>query len=290
MNTVGVRLVGGLGNQMFQYAAARALALRTEAELDLDLSWFGTVPEREFALLPFAINASRNNKLNYQATKTDLLSRVKRRLGFSQNVADFPVFSETSFRYDPRIEQVNAPVFLDGYFQSEQYFTSFQETIRDEFVVQTPPSSAAAQLLDQISATNSICAHIRRGDYVNNPDANAYHGACSLDYYREGLTFVTQGLPQPHCFVFSDDPKWVHENFNPSVPMTIVDIHGVDEAHEDLRLMAACQHYVIANSSFSWWGAWLGSHRDKQIVAPLRWFQNSDNDTSDLIPKTWKRI
>lgn len=290
MNTVGVRLVGGLGNQMFQYAAARALALRSGAQLDLDLSWFGTVPEREFALSPFAIKAGRSRQFNYQATKSSLLARVKRRLGFVQNVADVPVFNEASFRYDSRIEQVNTSVFLDGYFQSEQYFLSFHEDIKADFIVQTIPSSAAAQLLEKISATNSICVHIRRGDYVNNSDANAYHGTCSLDYYREGLELVTRNLSKPHCFVFSDDPHWVREHFNPGIPMTLVDIHGVDEAHEDLRLMAACQHYVIANSSFSWWGAWLGSHPDKQVVAPLRWFQNSDNDTSDLIPATWKRL
>lgn len=290
MSIVGVRLVGGLGNQMFQYAAARALALRAGAQLDLDLSWFGTVPERQFALLPFAIKANENKRLNYQAAKTGFVARVKRHLGCTQHVADTPVFHETSFRYDSRIEQVSTPVFLDGYFQSEHYFSAVQDDIRTDFTVRAAPGLAAARLLDQIAATNSICVHIRRGDYVNNPEANAYHGTCSLDYYREGLEFVTHNLLKPHCFVFSDDPQWVREHFVPGIPMTLVDIHGVDEAHEDLRLMAACQHYVIANSSFSWWGAWLGSHPDKQVVAPLRWFQNSDNDTSDLIPGTWKRL
>lgn len=290
MSSIRVRLIGGLGNQMFQYAAARALALRTGARVKLDLSWFGTDPERQYALGPFAIEADvldcslkiRNDK--------HLLARVARRLGLVNIPEDIPNFREVSFRYDQRIEKVMCPVILDGYFQSEKYFAKYRNQITAEFTVQPPPSVAANYLLDQIVNTDAICLHVRRGDYISNPKANAYHGICSLDYYREGLAFVSKGLGTPHCFVFSDDPGWVRENFRSDLPTTVVDIHRPEQAHEDLRLMAACQHFVIANSSLSWWGAWLGAGAGKKVVAPLHWFKNSVNDISDLLPSEWHKL
>lgn len=101
---------------------------------------------------------------------------------------------------------------------------------------------------------------------------------------------VNTGLKNPHCFVFSDDPLWVRENFKASIPMTVVDIHGTQEAHEGLRLMRECQHFVIANSSLSWWAAWLGSREGKRVVAPKVWFKTSKNDTADLVPGGWRRV
>lgn len=290
MNQILLRPVGGLGNQMFQYAAGRALALRTGARLALDLSWFGTDPDRQYALGPFAIEADILERALKRNDKTDLLSRVARRLGLAYVGERTSSFREASFRYDPRIEHVSAPVILDGYFQSEKYFAQYRQQISRDFTVQTAPSPAASEMLERIAATNAICLHIRRGDYVSNAQANAYHGTCSLDYYRAGLAFVSEGLDQPHCFVFSDDPNWVKENFQVDLPTTLVDIHRADQAHEDLRLMAACQRYVIANSSLSWWGAWLGKRAGKEVVAPQRWFQNSVNDTTDLIPSEWHRL
>ena len=289
MSRILLRPVGGLGNQMFQYAAARALALRTGACVGLDLSWFGTDPERQYALGPFAIKADildrplRNND-------THLLARITRHLRIVYASKETPIFREASFRYDPRIEKVSPPVILDGYFQSETYFAAYRTQISAEFSVQQPPSLAASHLLDQIANSDAICLHVRRGDYISNPKANAYHGTCSLDYYRQGLVFVSQGLDNPHCFVFSDDPGWVRENFKADLPTTVVDIHHPGQAHEDLRLMAACLHFVIANSSLSWWGAWLGARAGKKVVAPLRWFKSSANDTSDLVPSEWHRV
>lgn len=289
MSRILLRPVGGLGNQMFQYAAARALALRTGACVGLDLSWFGTDPERQYALGPFAIKADildrplRNND-------THLLARITRHLSIVCASKDTPIFREASFRYDPRIEKVSPPVILDGYFQSETYFAAYRTQISAEFTVQQPPSLAASHLLDQIANSDAICLHVRRGDYISNPKANAYHGTCSLEYYREGLAFISHGLDKPHCFVFSDDPDWVWENFRSDLPTTMVDIHRPDQAHEDLRLMAACQRYVIANSSLSWWGAWLGTRAGKKVVAPLHWFRSSANDTSDLVPSEWHRL
>jgi hypothetical protein len=290
MNAVVVRLVGGLGNQMFQYAAARALAVRAGVPLELDLSWFGSDPDRHYALAPFSIEARLREPQSSTLRSKGLLARVSRWLRIVCKAQGIPAFREASYRYDARIEHALPPVFLDGYFQSEKYFSTLRQQIATEFMLRDRPAPAAASILDKIASCDAICVHIRRGDYVSSPAANAYHGTCSLDYYYAGLAQVSKGLLRPHCFVFSDDPAWVRENFRPECPMTLVDIHRIDEAHEDLRLMAACQHYVIANSSLSWWGAWLGAREGKLVVAPLRWFQQNDIDTNDLIPPAWIRL
>lgn len=290
MQSVGIRLVGGLGNQMFQYAAARALSLRTGSRLMLDVSWFGTDPNRQFALAPFSIEAEIFNFMGKPNPTLGFLGRVMRKLSPVRRKGGVPIFAEASFCYDPRIEQVNPPVFMDGYFQSEKYFSNIREQLRRDFTLRSPPAAAAARMLDLIQSVDAICLHIRRGDYVSNPEANAYHGTCSLDYYRRAVDFVANGIRQPHCFVFSDDPSWVRENFRSEMPMTLVDIHSTDAAHEDLRLMVACQHYIIANSSLSWWGAWLGRHPGKLVVAPRVWFQKGGIDTTDLLPSQWHRL
>lgn len=290
MSRILIRLVGGLGNQMFQYAAARALALRSGGSVGLDLSWFGTDSERQYALEPFAIEADIQNRPFNRKRDSNLWVRVKGHFGLAHAQVGIPGFREASFRYDPRFEGVNPPVLLDGYFQSERYFAAYRSQISAEFNVRPPPSLAASHLLEKIADADAICLHVRRGDYISNPKANEYHGTCSLEYYREGLQYVSKGLGKPHCFVFSDDPYWVKENVKSDLPITVVDIHRSEQAHEDLRLMAACQHYVIANSSLSWWGAWLGSSIDKKVVAPLRWFKNSTNDTRDLVPSDWHRL
>lgn len=292
LKEVIVRLVGGLGNQMFQYAAARAVSVRLGAPLRLDLSWFGTDPDRQFALGFFNIHADTLAKHEVRPAGAGLSARIARRvrrqLGLMQG--SMHVFAEKSFRYDPDIEKVTTPKFLVGHFQSEKYFLSVRDKLAQEFTLRARPNQQTLDVLERIDSTDSICLHIRRGDYVSNPSANAYHGTCSLDYYRTGLAVASDGLDRPHCFVFSDDPEWAKCNFRTDLPTTLVDIHGTTEAHEDLRLMAACKRYVIANSSLSWWGAWLGSRSGKLVVAPHCWFQTSANDTSDLIPPDWLRI
>lgn len=292
MESVSVRLVGGLGNQMFQYAAARAVALRNQVPLTLDLSWFGTDPDRQFALSPFNIDAMLMSANGVGRGKASLLDRIERRLrrivGWPSG--GVPVYAERSFRFDPAIHAVKAPVALDGYFQSALYFEAIREQIAQDFTLREAAEGLTADMLDCIVQSDAICVHIRRGDYVSNSAANAYHGTCSLAYYRDGLELVRQGLDSPHCFVFSDDPDWVKANFRSELPVTVVDIHGTEQAHEDLRLMSGCRRFVIANSSLSWWAAWLGSANDKRVVAPMRWFSGGDNDTTDLIPADWLRV
>jgi len=292
INQVVVRLVGGLGNQMFQYAAASAVAARSGSNLKLDLSWFGTVADRQFALSPFNIKAQIVPAQSSFPPIGGVVFRYGRRIlrFLKGNQVGIPIYVERGFQFDPAIEHLHPPVLIEGYFQSEKYFNSIHDQIVHDFTLRDPPSPSAEKILNEINQCDAICLHIRRGDYVSNSAANAYHGTCSLDYYKLGLEVVSRGLERPYCFVFSDDMAWVRENFKINIPMTLVDIHSSTEAHEDLRLMAACKRYVIANSSLSWWGAWLGSREGKIVVAPRHWFKGGTNTTRDLIPPNWISI
>ncbi|MDO9098877.1 MAG: alpha-1,2-fucosyltransferase [Candidatus Methanoperedens sp.] len=287
-----IRLVGGLGNQMFQYAAAKAVALRSGTELLLDLSWFATSSDRQYALGPLRVSAQTIGEIPPEGATGRFLRKALYRLTGRTDECwqGRPVFREKHFHFDPAMLDVRAPVCLDGYFQSEKYFLEYRELIASEFTVVTPPCGLAQTMLEKMATHDAICLHVRRGDYVANATTKSFHGLCPLNYYYQGLRIVSEGLQTPHCYVFSDDPEWVRGNFLSELPMSIVDIHGPDEAHEDLRLMAACKHFVIANSSLSWWGAWLGSYPEKRVVAPKNWFQSSANDPKDLISDHWVRI
>jgi len=289
-------LIGGLGNQMFQYAAARAVALRCNAPLVLDMSWFAGETARRFALSPFRIRAekldlalsrSRGNS-RWHMIFQRFAHRINRRI--ATHKFGIPIYRERSFRYDFCVQALQAPVYMDGYFQSEKYFADCGSIIFQDFQISDPPRPNAQALLKRIQASDAICMHIRRGDYVTDSATKAFHGLCSMDYYHRGLQDIAKNLAQPECFVFSDDPAWVHDNLKFDLPMTVVDIHGPAEAHEDLRLMAACHSYVIANSSMSWWGAWLGRRAGKRVIAPRQWVQAARLDTRDLIPDDWVRL
>jgi hypothetical protein len=142
-------------------------------------------------------------------------------------------------------------------------------------------------MLQLIDETESICVHVRRGDYVSNRAAADFHGTCSTAYYKSAVARIARNMEKPVCYIFSDDPDWVRRELLFDIPAVIVDVNGPAQAHQDLWLMAACRHYVIANSSLSWWGAWLGRYSNKFVVAPSRWFLTNDKSTVDLLPSAW---
>lgn len=278
---------------MFQYAAARAISIRMDVPLQLDLSWFATNPDREFALAPFNIQGELiggdGRRVNKEGGK---FTRFFAKLRYRYHLLSFwrREYKEISFEYDPRFESLTAPIFLKGYFQSDRYFSAVSDVLRKDFTLTKKAESLTSQMEKAIQGVDGICIHVRRGDYVKNAKVNSETGTCSIDYYRRGLELVAKNLSSPHCFVFSDEPEWVKDNLELDFPTTVVDIHNTDQAHEDLRLMTACKNFVIANSSFSWWGAWLGQHPDKTVVAPAIWFKSEKKDTKDLIPHNWKII
>lgn len=289
-----VKLLGGLGNQMFQYATGRAVAHRLRVELLLDVSGFAHYDLRRYELDEWAIQArvASSEELasaGVAAHPPTLLSRMGQALGFGRPLNSF---KEASFAYDPGVLQVAAPAYLDGYWQSDRYFSEVADLLRRDFVLKHQPDINNQRMTVRIheASTQAVSLHIRRGDYVSNPQTAQYHGVCSLDYYRTAANYISERVSNPHFFVFSDDLAWVSENIKLNHAMTLVNVNGADRGAWDMTLMMACRHHVIANSSFSWWGAWLNPHADKIVVAPKRWFSGASHDTSDLIPASWVRL
>jgi hypothetical protein len=160
----------------------------------------------------------------------------------------------------------------------------------EDFSLSNPPCIHAANLAEQMKGAHAISVHVRRGDYLSNPAANAFHGVCSTEYYRTAMQLVAEKVDDPHFFVFGDDPDWARENLQFYWPTTFVE-HGLDcSPHNDIWLMSLCSHHIIANSSFSWWGAWLAENLSQLVIAPRRWFQDERLDTSDLLPDRWTRL
>lgn len=289
-----VNLIGGLGNQMFQYATGRAVAHRHNVPLLLDASGFAHYDLRRYELDELSIQArlATDEELARAGVKTKaptLLNRVGKALGLGRPAS---LLKEASFTYDARIEQVTSPAYLDGYWQSERYFSNIADLLRKEFTLKAPTDAANEQIAVQIreAGQRAVSLHIRRGDYVNNPQTAQYHGVCSLEYYRAAVDYIAARVSSPHFFVFSDDHAWVSENFKLDHAVTLVDVNGADRGVWDMALMKACRHHVIANSSFSWWGAWLNPHADKIVAAPQRWFSGASHDTTDLVPASWIRL
>jgi hypothetical protein len=200
------------------------------------------------------------------------------------------IVRERFFHFDKEILGLQGDAYLEGYWQSERYFSDIQEVIRSEFAFLSEPDAENERIGKEIQDTNAVSIHVRRGDYVSNPETNRVHGVCSLDYYIQAVRQIVERVKEPHFFVFSDDPPWVKANLFLDHRVTYVTHNFGDKSYEDLRLMSSCRHHIIANSSFSWWGAWLNPRPDKIVVAPERWFNNSNADTRDLFPAGWVRM
>jgi len=293
---ITTKLKGGLGNQLFQYAIGRHLAEIHKTELRLDVSAFNGGGKRKYALFPFNIKGifDSSGGINTLGTKKKWTRPAILREFFDKlsKRTQAYVCERNQFQFDPNILHKENGVCLDGYWQSEKYFVGIEKIIRLELSIKTPLSGKNKEMAGLIHSSSSIGIHIRRGDYVADPHTNQYHGICSIEYYHQCIEQLTlNAVKNPHFFIFSDDPEWVYANFKiSSHPSLIVGHNSTDNAHEDLRLMSLCKHQIIANSTFSWWGAWLNSNPGKIVIAPKKWFQKQTFPTSDLIPYGWIRI
>jgi hypothetical protein len=294
--TVTVKLLGGLGNQMFQYAAARALADRTGSEMLLDVGDFATYTLRRYELDTLRVRARVQPPASVAQTAAAAPGPLARRAKalvqrfFPAWPQGVPVYRERAFTFDPGLLQQRPPVLLEGYWQSEKYFLDAAAAIRRDFTAAAEPDEANRAMLQRMQGTVAVSLHVRRGDYVTNPTAAAYHGTCSPGYYRQAVDHIAQRCGPLTLFVFSDDQDWVRANMPFAQPTVHVDCNPPDRGVWDMHLMKHCRHHVLANSSFSWWGAWLNPSPDKMVVAPRRWFTDPAIDTSDLIPATWVRV
>ncbi len=291
-----VKLNGGIGNQMFQYAAARRLAYVNNVPLKLDISWFGknrAETRRNYNLDCFNLEAeiARDNEVS--ELKSHRNNPFFRHLpGFLKKLVFHTGQThiiEKAYNFDPEILLLKDNVYLDGYWQTDKYFNDVEDVLRSDFTFRSEPEGQNLHYAELIRNLNSVSLHVRRGDYVSSASTGAFHGLCSLDYYRQAVTEIFRRTDKPVFFAFSDDMEWVRENLKIDADVYYVDCNTSETCHEDMRLMSLCKHHIIANSSFSWWGAWLGSHPDKIVCAPEKWF-NAKIDAHDNIPDSWIRL
>jgi hypothetical protein len=285
------RLIGGLGNQMFQYAAARRFAHHHNTDLFLDVTGFASYALRKYELDIFRIHAkiaSPDLLKHVPFSRKDVIRLRIWKLFSSEPIIQY--VKEKSFDFYEEKLTLPDNVYLDGYWQSEKYFTEIADILRKEFSFVTPPSAINQDLLEEMGRCNSVSMHVRRGDYVSNSVAKEILGVLGIDYYIGALNLLEEKVKDPKIFVFSDDIPWAKANLKTNLPLHFIDYNSVEKDYEDLRLMSNCQHHIIANSSFSWWGAWLGSNSEKIIIAPKKWFNQSNMDTRDLIPDSWIKI
>lgn len=297
-----VKLIGGLGNQMFQYSLGRALSVKNKTGLKLDISGYGINKLHNYSLSHFNIAESFASKADIEKLLCDpkmllndpkillekLLAQKTQPFASSKRyTAEKKFIAEKCFQFDNKILQLKDNFYLDGYWQSEKYFRGIKNIIYKDFTVKNELSGKDLEIHQIIKEKDSISLHIRRGDYVNNQVTNKVNGTCSLDYYNQSAAYIAEKSKKPHFFIFSDDPAWVKDNLKLPYPMTFVNHNNAETNFEDMRLMSLCNHNIIANSSFSWWGAWLNKHKDKIVIAPARWLRDDSKNTRDVIPAGW---
>ena len=299
---ITVSLIGGLGNQMFQYAAGKALAERHGVPLALDISGFRDYALRPFlldrllvpeAIAPVQAEPAGGPESNFTRAKwKGRIDRLLGKAGLPKLASSSNEYREPHFHYDPAFEALGSKMSLFGYFQSERYFNSIAGDLRNWFSPREPLGDSAAAALKRIEASRlPVSVHVRRGDYLK-PGTHEVHGTLGESFYREVFDRLESMIGrEAELFIFSDDPSAAEQllSFVPGSRLNHV-CGDPERPWEDIVLMARCRHHVIANSSFSWWGAWLNPSPDKIVVAPRAWFvatELSKRNTGDLYPAGW---
>jgi hypothetical protein len=289
------RLIGGLGNQMFQYAAGRALALERNEDFFVDIFDFknytlhnGYELDKPFESMPLIADGNLlKRNLGWQFSP--LLRKLRLHPSFSKFTRNN--IQEPHFQYWNGLKSTPSPCYISGYWQSEKYFSDFAPTIRSDFRFRPFSSSLNRDLAAKISSVTAVGVHIRRGDYASNPKTTSTHGLCTLEYYRSAIEKISTSVANPYFFFFSDDIPWVRESLSiGDHPHAFISNNQGLASYNDMHLMSLCKHNIIANSSFSWWGAWLNANPSKIVCAPRSWFAAPHMKTDDLIPSTWHRL
>ncbi|MBL0727922.1 alpha-1,2-fucosyltransferase [Piscinibacter sp. HJYY11] len=288
-------LLGGLGNQMFQYACGRAMSLRQHTEFKVAIDMFAGYTLHHGYELPRVFNltpplASRDDLrllLGWQHSRG--VRRVVAKLRWKA-LASRAFCFEPHLDYWPGLAAHGPDAYLHGYFQSERYFADATTQIRSDFTFSTALAGRNAAVAERIVTSNSVSMHLRRGDYVSDKRNAGLFAVCDPDYYRAAMALLLTKHPEASFFVFSDDATYAHELFGSmGAHVQIVSHNTGEDSHNDMRLMSLCRHHVIANSTFSWWGAWLDARPDKLVIAPRRWY-GGDMQPADLIPSSWVRL
>jgi hypothetical protein len=288
-----VKIIGGLGNQMFQYAFYRFLKEKY-GNVKVDITDFfsynlhnGYVLEDFFNLKVEKANFYEILQLREENRK-GVVCKIKRKL-FGKKSSHI---NEEGFEFS--LLSKKRDLYLDGYWGSEKYFKDIKNIIHKEFTVRVDPDEQNQLMINKIAECESVSIHFRRGDYINDKNASKLFNNLTMDYYNSAVIKISKSIKNPFLFIFSDDPEWTQKNIKFSYPTIHVNINGTDRGYEDLRLMSLCKHNIIANSTFSWWGAWLNNNPDKIVIASKIWFKdpvkNAGINFDELYPKGWIMI
>lgn len=281
------RLIGGLGNQMFQYALARKLALLNNSPFQLDIFSFETYKFHRYILKYFNVIENLATEKEIADVKKQGLSRLLEKIKpyYRQSIVveKYPTF-------DQNILKINGNAYLDGYWQCEKYFNDIRDILLKEFTVKNGLSASALKIGEEINKTESVSLHIRHGDYLSAKFSDFYEPA-SIEYYHRAIKKITQKIKNPIFFIFSDTIEWAKKNLKINYPTIFVSNPAIKD-YEELILMSQCKHNIIANSTFSWWGAWLNQNPNKIIIAPAKWFKikNKRYDDKKIYPSQWIKI
>ena len=297
--------MGGLGNQMFQYAAGKSLATKLGVALKIDTSFLDDRSyKKDFTFRNFELSCFNikddficNGQLErfYSACKIFEMCKLNalNRIAFNYAIPLPKVFQHSDTKVNNYFQRLSNYTLIEGYWQSEKYFIDQQAVIREKYIFKPHITDQNFKILTEIINSNSVSVHIRRGDFAENSVINNIHGLVDKEYYERSISYILRKIDNPVFFFFSDDMGWVKSNFSFLTEnyITFFINHNIgDKAYEDLRLMSNCKHNIIANSSFSWWGAWLNKNPDKVVTAPVCWYRNFLIDTKDLIPNEWVRL
>ncbi len=279
-----VKIKGGLGNQMFQYAAGRSLAKRLGTKLLLDIRTYTHSYNRQFGLNNFQIDASiaTQDELTRWPDWTRKTSEWLQRVGIHTRR-----FRELQSSFDPGWSNLDDETYLEGYFASERYFSSIKDTLVSEFQLSTPLSEENQQIANIAHESESVMVHVRRGDYVENRKVSEKYGPCTSKYYERAIELLSNNVRDPQFMVFSDDLDWARKNiYFPGQPIFV---EGNNERPEvDIYLMTQGKNHIIANSTFSWWGAWLKTNKNGIVICPSPWFENKKYQ--DIYSQNWIKV
>lgn len=278
-----IGLKGGLGNQLFQYSFGRFLMIKNNEKVKFEFC----TPDRN--------DTQREYKLDNFNTKIEIASpeeikSVKRQGVFSQFIKKVrnKISKQYNIGYNPAFEKTKEK-YLEGFWQSHKYLEPIQNVLFREITLKKPIEDKYKELLNKIVNSNSISIHIRRGDYVNDLKTKVTHYAFGLEYYEKAIKTIDSKIQDPSFFIFSDDIMWVKDNLEINFPTIFVSSPDIKD-FEELALMSKCKHNIIANSSFSFWGAWLNQNPNKIVIAPEKWNNIYQEEYKDLLPEEWIKI
>ena len=283
------KIIGGLGNQMFQYAAGYALSRRLNQPLKLDISDYKNYKDRVYLLNIF--NHGSKILSCFQSTIYKKSNKYHKKLLYNIfNNQRLKYIKQPNRNYNTFFDSLHGNVYLDGYWQSEKYFLPYADEIRKIFNLELKLCKSSSIILKKIISSESVSIHFRRGDYINDIKVNNRYGVCSLQYYKKSINYFLKRFKHINFFIFSDDILWVENNLPKMNNVHFVKHEEECHPYEEVFLMSKCNHNIIANSTYSWWGAWLNNNPAKIIIAPEKWFKDTQIVIKDLIPENWIKL